>query len=103
LGEDLLHTVRTVSNGIDDLTERDGQVVRWLSGNRDTVAGIYADEGVAGALPMATRIDLQESSHQDILEQLEGIVSGQLDGLRELMERTRAWDGLGQGKEIPFY
>ena len=94
LGEDLLRRVRVVSKGIDDLTERDGRVAGWLAENRETVQRIYAADDIAGGLPTATQIDLQESSHQDIVEELERIVSGQIRRLQELIANTRAWDGL---------
>jgi len=94
LGEDLLRGVRSVSNGIDDLTARDGRVAEWLAENRATVQRVYANDDIAGGLPTATQIDLQESSHQDILEELERIVTGQIRRLQELIANTRAWDGL---------
>jgi len=94
LGEDLLRKVRAVSNGIDDLVERDGRVAGWLTENRHEVQRIYTDESIAGGLPTATGIDLQDSSYQDILEELERIVLGRIRGLQELIKKTRDWDGL---------
>jgi hypothetical protein len=94
LGEDLLRAFRAVADGIDDLTERDRKVDEWLTGNRETARLIYTDASIAGGLPTTTGLDLGELSHQDILEQLNAIVSGQIRALQELTEETRAWDGM---------
>lgn len=93
LAEDLLRAVRATSIGIDDLTERDRKVTEWLTGNRETVRLIYTDGRIIEGLPTTTHLDLGEISHQDILEELDAIVSGQINALRNLLEETRAWDG----------
>jgi hypothetical protein len=93
LGEDLLHAVRAIAKGFDDLTERDRNVAEWLAENRETARRIYSDGSVSERLPTATGIDLEEVSHQDILEQLDTIVSGQIKALRDLIQETRVWDG----------
>ncbi|MDQ5845331.1 MAG: hypothetical protein M3539_08550 [Acidobacteriota bacterium] len=88
-----MRAIRATSNGIDDLTERDRKVTGWLTENSEKVRLIYTDGSITEALPTRTDIDLGEISHQDILEQLDAIVSGQIKALQALIEETRAWDG----------
>lgn len=96
LGEDLLGSLAQPSNGIEDLTERDTNVAKWLSQNREAVHLIYEDRTIAASLPTATNLDLNYLSHQDIIEQLTEIVSKQITALRELVEETRVWDGMAR-------
>ncbi|SRR5712692_6476814 len=91
-GEELLRAVRATIRGFDDLVERNTNTETWLKENRATVGRIYTDGGIAEPFLAVTGIDLGGISHQDIYEQLDAIVSGQITALRELTEKTRAWD-----------
>lgn len=96
LGLDLFGMLAQPSNGIEDLTERDTDVAKWLTGNREAVHLIYEDRSIAGSLPTATNLDLNELSHQDVIDQLKQIVSEQIATLSHLVEETRAWDGMAR-------
>jgi hypothetical protein len=94
LGEDLLQIFQAVIEGIEDLTEREKKVAEWLTANREAARLIYSDGSIIEELPTTTGIDLAELSHQDIHEQLVAIVSEQIKKLGELVQETRAWDGM---------
>jgi hypothetical protein len=96
LGEDLLGSLAQPLNGIKDLTERDTNVAQWLTENREAVHLIYENRSIARSLPAATNLDLDELSHQDIIDQLREIIPRQIVVLRELVEETRAWDGMAR-------
>src|SRR5689334_12001994 len=78
LGEDLLGSPGQRSNGIEDLTKRDRDIGKWLTGNREALHLIYEDRSIAESFPTATSLDLNELSHQDTLDQLKGVVLRQI-------------------------
>ena len=91
--DELLRRLKKPSPSFDDLIATNGDVEQWLAASRDELTHIYDDGDIVEPLGVSTNLDLEEISHQDIKESLEAIVSERVMTLREIVSKTRAFDG----------
>jgi len=79
----------------DELIALNEDVNQWLAASRDELSHIYPDAGIVEPLGVSTGLNLEEISHQDIKESLERITSERVTALRDIVQQTRAFDGVG--------
>lgn len=92
-GEALLRNVRAKISNHDDLVQRNEEVEEWLSASREELRHIYTAEELVEGLKVTTDLDLNELSHQAIIETMDAIVTDRMASLNEIREQTHIFDG----------
>jgi len=76
---------------VDDLKVWRDKIQRWRADAASTIGGIYHDTSLADEFcPHIGSIDLEDSSRSDLKGSLKSMVEERVNGLRNLVERTRA-------------
>lgn len=79
----------------ENIVERNKEVEQWLAESRDNMSRIYKIGGIADSLKTSTELNLDELSHQRIVESLGAIVNERIAALNEIVRLTRVHDGKG--------
>jgi hypothetical protein len=90
-----LRRIKAKITSFEDIVERNNEVEQWLAESRDDISRIYKDGGIAGVLKASTELNLEDLSHQRIVESLEEIVTERIAALNEIVRLTRVHDRKG--------
>jgi hypothetical protein len=94
-GDEVLRRIKAKIVSFEDIVERNKAVEQWLATSRDDLSRIYEDGAVVEPLKISTDLNLDDLSHQRIVESLEAIVSERMAALDEIIQHTRAHDRKG--------